>query len=170
MRSPPRQPTPLLEQRIAQYIRGGCYPHVAAEARGVPRAVFTAWMERGSRPGARLPYRSFYREIRRARAEARAAAEIAAWRDDPLFWLRSGPGRETAASPGWSGQVKPADRSAATGEPQPGSLAWNELWQRLLAVLDQFPEARTALANALRQWEVTAAQVDVRPSAGNPVD
>jgi hypothetical protein len=45
--------------------------------------------------------------VREAIATARLAAEMQALKDDPLFWLKYGPGKETADVPGWSNAVKP---------------------------------------------------------------
>ena len=50
-------PSAGVQRTIAAYVRAGAYPAVAAEAAGVPAAVFRAWMERGARPSGqgRLP-------------------------------------------------------------------------------------------------------------------
>src|SRR6516164_9462118 len=99
-RTPPR-PTPDLEQVVAAYIRAGGFPHVAAEAAGVPRAVFEGWLRRAqaARPGA--AYRRFADAVRLAQAQARLGAEIAALKDKPLDWLKAGPGKERPDAPGW---------------------------------------------------------------------
>ena len=41
--------TPALQEKIVAYIRAGGFPHVAAEAAGLPRRVFERWLERGQR-------------------------------------------------------------------------------------------------------------------------
>src|SRR5262249_33979079 len=76
-------------------IRSGAYPQVAAEAAGVHRKVFLAWLGRGERPKAREPYRSFAAEVRQAAAMSRVKAETDLREKDPRFWLKHGPGRET---------------------------------------------------------------------------
>src|SRR5262245_14793324 len=85
---------------IPSYIRAGGYPHIAAEAAGVPREVFDDWLQRGQQKKAPAVYRRFADAVRQARAQARLAAEIAAFKAKPMDWLRSGPGKETADVPG----------------------------------------------------------------------
>ena len=80
-----QRPDPVLCQQICAYIRAGGYAPVAAEAAGVPAAVFHDWMERGTGRGARDPYRTLAERVRHAHAHARCMAEVA--RD----FLRSGP-------------------------------------------------------------------------------
>ena len=41
-------------------------------------------------------------DVREARAQARVAAETEVRRDNPLAWLRYGPGRDRAGEPGWT--------------------------------------------------------------------
>ncbi len=51
--------TPALQEQIVAYIRAGGFPHVAAEAAGLPRRVFKRWLERGQRSDAPPDYRAF---------------------------------------------------------------------------------------------------------------
>src|SRR4051794_15681385 len=97
--------TPTVAEQVENLILAGAYPHVAAEAAGVPRAVFKKWLTRGRRGGAREPYRGFADRILRAAAQARALAEVELHKRDPKVWLKSGPGRETEGNPGWSKDV-----------------------------------------------------------------
>jgi hypothetical protein len=146
---PARRPTPELEQTIAAYIRAGGYPQVAAEAAGVPGGLFDDWMRRGdSRRGA-ADCRRFAEAVRQAHAQARLKAEVAALKDRPLDWLRSGPGKEAAARPGWTGTVKP--RPAAGPEPPSPLLdhALQRLFRACLDALAPFPDAHAAVAQAL---------------------
>ncbi len=106
--------TSELEQQILNFIGAGGFPHVAAEAAGVPKSLFDRWLERGTSRGAREPYRSFARHVRQTAARARLKAEIEAREKDPRFWLIHGPARETADSPGWASQVKPASAAEAS--------------------------------------------------------
>jgi hypothetical protein len=130
-------------------VQGGAFPHVAAEAAGVPAEVFQDWMERGSRPGAREPYRSLAERVRHAHGYARCMAEIALRENDPKAWLLNGPGKKSADLPGWSAPLK--------GQPNPDEGAVNVLLEpqmqallkSLTAVLEPFPDARAALAKAL---------------------
>jgi hypothetical protein len=94
--------------RILNGIRAGGYAHVAAEAWGIPARVLDAWLLRGENQGAREPYRSFADEFRAALSQSRLQAEIQVYQASPRIWLQHGPGRETAARPGWSAAVQPA--------------------------------------------------------------
>lgn len=139
--------TEAIVTAIASRVQGGAFPHVAAEAAGIPAEVFQEWMERGSRPGAREPYRSLAERVRNAHGYARCMAEVALRRDEPKAWLLNGPGKISEALPGWSAPVKgqPAEREAV-----------NVLLERqlqtflvtLLEVLGPYPEARAAVAAA----------------------
>jgi len=143
------QVTEALIRDIALRVQGGAFPHVAAEAAGVPTEVFHDWMERGSRPGARDPYRALAERVRHAHGHARCMAEIALCKADPKAWLLNGPGKNSDSLPGWSapvkGQAKPERRAVnLLLEPQMQALLAS-----LLEVLAPFPEARAALAGAL---------------------
>lgn len=142
------QLTAEVEQRILAAIRAGAYPHVAAEAAGVPRQLFRRWLRQGKRRPDRT-YGPFYRHVRQAQAQARLKAEIDARDKDVRFWLRYGPGKESADNPGWTSTVKPrplppADTGART------AAQWNALLARILQVLTAFPEARAALIEAMQ--------------------
>ncbi len=52
-----------------------------------------------TRPVAR--YRLFAEAVRQAEAQARLGAEVAALKGKPVDWLKAGPGKETAAKPGY---------------------------------------------------------------------
>ena len=49
MPHPPYPLTPDVQKAVCAYIAAGGFPHVAAEAAGVPRHVFDDWMRRGER-------------------------------------------------------------------------------------------------------------------------
>ncbi len=137
------KPTVMMTARIAALIRHGAYPHVAAEASGVPRRVFVAWLRRGRKRGARGAYRAFAAAVREAAAQCRAAAEMAIRQNGPLNWLKHGPGRERAGLPGWAGPARPRAARAKGAEDSAAALA------ALLEALAPFPEARAAAARAL---------------------
>ena len=92
--------TDAIEHKILVWIRSGVYPHVAAEAYGVPRALFEKWMRHGEKHRTQ-PYRRFWRKVREAQAQARLKAEMDARAKDARFWLHYGPGKEIADTPGW---------------------------------------------------------------------
>ena len=62
-------PSAGVQRTIAAYVRAGAYPAVAAEAAGVPAAVFRSWMERGAKRGARAAYRAFRAAVIEASAQ-----------------------------------------------------------------------------------------------------
>ena len=150
MSRPRRALTPDLEQQILNFIAAGGFPHVAAEAAGVPKAVFDNWMERGGRPESRQPYRAFADRVNQTAARARLKAEIEAREKDPRFWLMHGPGREMADSPGWSGQVKPLSDTESYREAAPVLAEVSQVWRKVLERLEPFPEARDAVIEALQ--------------------
>src|SRR5262249_24941643 len=133
------------------YIRAGGFPHVAAVAAGVPREVFEAWMVMGGRQPARSngPYIAFRKAVEQAMAQARLTAEIEVFKQDPVTWLKSGPGEETGTDPGWTAQTKPVVRE---GNRTINVLLTPEMqgvFAALLQVLAPYPEARVAVAEAL---------------------
>jgi hypothetical protein len=146
---PRYQLTPALEQTIIAYIRAGGFPHVAAEAAGIPADVFRDWLARGDAPGAEAQYRHFASAVREAAAQARLKLEVEAHNKRPLDWLKSGPGRQTAESEGWTVAAR-----APAAEPTSSTLMLPEV-QRLiadvLAALEPFPEARAAVAAVLEK-------------------
>jgi hypothetical protein len=142
--------TPDVEQQILNFIGAGGFPHVAAEAAGVPKSLFDNWIERGARPGSREPYRSFAQRVSQTAARARLKAEIEAREKDPRFWLMHGPARESADSPGWSSQVKPLSDTQSGGAAAPMLAEVNQVWRKILEKLERFPDARVAVIEALQ--------------------
>jgi transposase-like protein len=103
--------TPELHQQIVAAIRAGGYPHVAAQAFGVPPKLLDKWMQRGMAKQARDPWRTFAQEARLAHAQARLKAEVDVLREAPRYWLEHGPARDRADAPGWSSATAPAPAS-----------------------------------------------------------
>ncbi len=101
------RPTKLNDQvlgTVLEALRGGAFDWVAAEAAGIHRSTFYEWMARGEK-GERT-WAVFAREVLRARAQARWRAEGRVLEQDPLSWLRLGPGRERRGRPGWTEAAK----------------------------------------------------------------
>src|SRR5437016_2854880 len=114
--------TPRLLERIRAFIRAGAYPLEAAEAAGVPAAVFRRWLARSGRR-RRGPLAQLGPAICEALATARAFAETEVFKENPLAWLKHGPGKETPDRPGWSALARarpPAGRAAGRRPAQPG--------------------------------------------------
>jgi hypothetical protein len=156
--------------QIIQYVRAGGFPHVAAEAAGIPAEVYHVWLRRGAGRSDNKLYRLLLHGVRRARAEARLAAEVTLFKEDPLSWLKHGPGKETADSPGWSSPPRPfheaPDQPAAPDDYDPWT---HQVVCALLRILsedeDLLAKARQAVAaiNAQRQ----AAEAE-RPGSTKP--
>jgi hypothetical protein len=142
--------TPEVESNLLGFIRAGGFPHVAAEAAGIPRELFAVWMRRGRRPRAREPYKSFYRRVQQALATARLKAELETMTKNPFYWLRHGPGRETAEAPGWTNPVKPG-MGGNKGASFLLTPEWGRVWERIAHALEMFPEARLAVAEAIQR-------------------
>jgi hypothetical protein len=141
--------TPALLAQIVAFIRGGGFPHIAAEAAGLPRQVFARWLQRGQRADAPPNYRAFALAVMEAQAQARLHAELATLTDKPLDWLKAGPGKDSADNPGWTNPGKPRAASA-------GWLDREQILVELFALLGECaeqlapcPEARAFLAGWL---------------------
>jgi hypothetical protein len=138
---------PTRDHLIITYIRAGGYPHVAAEAAGVPVAVFEDWLRRGEGPRASSRYRAFARGVRQAQAQCRLGAEVSIRNDRPLDWLKCGPGRGQPGSVGWTAPPRAESPSANTW-----LLLQPEVQKAIGAVLtalESTPNVRVAVAEQL---------------------
>ncbi|MDY7078644.1 MAG: hypothetical protein SXV54_17150, partial [Chloroflexota bacterium] len=93
--------TPEVHNLIVQYIRGGAFDYVAAQAAGIDPGTFRRWLNRGEKR-TEEPFRTFCTDVKQARAQARIAAENKVFDESPFNWLRYGPGRERPGEPGWT--------------------------------------------------------------------
>lgn len=82
-----------LIQTIVERVRIGNFPYIAAQAVGIPKSTFYHWMAVGSDPGAPDLFRELRDRVLASAAEARSSAEARVFRENPLAWLRLGPGR-----------------------------------------------------------------------------
>jgi hypothetical protein len=143
------KPTLAIQEQIVTFVRAGGYPHVAAQAVGVPQEVFETWMARGTAPRPRKVYRTFRAAIIQAQAQARLAAEVAILKDEPLRWLLQGPGRERQDNPGWSSLARPLVRQDNRSVNVMLSPQVQELMSAIAGALAEHPEARAKVAAAL---------------------
>jgi hypothetical protein len=127
--------TSEMQALLLAQIRAGTYPHVAAEAAGVSREVWIAWLKKG-RGQTKGRYRELRLVARQAKAQARARAEIDARQKDVRFWLRHGP-----AKPGWTAPAKGQRSTAASLS----AAVFFKLLADAVHVLLPFPEARAAI-------------------------
>src|SRR5438552_3793168 len=93
--------TPTLYARMLGLIRAGGFAWIAAQSIGIAPETFSRWLTRG-KIERRGHFRQFRQDVLQAAAQARVFAEIRVYRDNPLAWLRFGPGRTTEGSPGWT--------------------------------------------------------------------
>ncbi len=138
--------TPQIEKDIVSFIVAGGFPHVAAEAAGIPQEVFERWCRKGEKPDAAPRYRAFALAVRKAIAQARLGAEVEVRKQKPLDWLRSGPGRETAERPGWTANARPRPTAAAS---QPSVFDDPRAMAFLTMIMDEInltPEQRMRVA------------------------
>jgi hypothetical protein len=142
------KPTLALVERIISYIRAGSYPLEAAESAGVPAAVFRCWMAQSWRQ-RRGPLSLLRPAVFEALAISRIVAEAQVFRDEPLAWLKHGPGKETADRPGWSALA----RANSPQDDRPADDLLNPVLQAYFAAILQalapYPEARAAVAATL---------------------
>ncbi len=97
----PTKLTPKVQKTIVAYTRSGAFAWVAAEAAGIASKTFERWMKAGEQGDEE--YHDFYEAVQVARGEARVTAEVDVRKDNPLAWLRYGPGRHRGPDePGWT--------------------------------------------------------------------
>ena len=137
-------PTPEITQMISSYLQAGGTPEVAAQAAGISEQTFNQWVAKGKTTRAPKAFKAFYRAVEQAHAQARLRAEIAAFNDKPLEWLKSGPCKGEVE---WG---KRASGKKPVVDPLP-QLHTQKFLQLLLKVLQAYPDARKALADAMHQ-------------------
>ena len=143
--------TPEVARQIVAAIRAGAFPHIAAEAAGIPRNVFQGWLRQGERKGGREPFKSFAKEVRTATAQARLRAEMEVFQGDPKSWLRSGPGKESPQTPGWTGIVKPGITNDLRQINIFNAPDFLEFLKQLRQILAPYPDALQAISQALEK-------------------
>ena len=139
--------TPERHKAIVAAIRAGSFDWVAAEANGITRETLRLWLRKGARD-KRKPYRAFSDDVRAARAQARLSAEIEVRRDQPFNWLRFGPGRERDGEAGWT-ESSEIRHSGSVGVMY--SQEWTVISVAIEAALENFPEAKLAVAEAMKR-------------------
>ena len=137
-------PTAEITQMITSYLQAGGSPAIAAGAAGISEQLFNQWITTGKTSRAPKALKAFYHAVEQAHAQARLRAEIAAFNDKPLEWLKSGPCKGEVE---W-GKRTTGKKPAVDPLPQ---LHTQKFLQLLLKVLQAYPEARKALADAMHQ-------------------
>ncbi len=139
--------TPERHKAIVAAIRAGSFDWVAAEANGITRETLRLWLRKGVRD-KRKPYVAFSDDVRAARAQARLSAEIEVRRDQPFNWLRFGPGRERDGEAGWTESTE-LRHSGSVGVMY--SQEWTVISVAIEVALENFPEAKIAVAEAMKR-------------------
>ena len=150
-KTPPFQPEAA--EQLVSFIRAGGFPHVAAEAAGIPRDIFELWLEAGARQRAAEPFRSFAGQVRQAAAVARLLQEHAVYQKDPKFWLSHGPGKERPALPGWTAEVRPLSLETTLVHAGLSGSESDATLEEIRRVLSDFPDANQAVARVLTELE-----------------
>jgi len=105
-------------QRMLFLIETGVYKQDAACSMGVSYETFNRWFQKGEQDRAakkKTNYARFHSDITRAVAKGRVRAVIEVRRDNPLAWLRSGPGKLNRNDvPDWDRDVQPIDTDIAS--------------------------------------------------------
>jgi hypothetical protein len=96
--------------KLISLLRVGVYLHIACRSVGISDTTFYNWSAAGKAiyetDETSTDWRvTFYLATMQAQAEARAGAEALVYAENPLAWLKAGPGRDKPGDPGW------ADRS-----------------------------------------------------------
>jgi hypothetical protein len=161
--------TDAIQRTICAFVSAGGFAHVAAEAAGVPKEVFDAWMKRGDPKRTKQRerrYRLFHEAVKQAEAQARLSAEVEAIKRDPIRWLMQGPGKDREDYPGWSQVPKPIINQTNQTLNVMLDPMMTSLFARVLQVLAPFPAARAAVAQAL----AGAGQPLSRPTAQEAIE
>jgi hypothetical protein len=93
--------TPEVQSALIAALERGCFDRTACAAAGIAPSTLYLWLAKG-RQRADGPYHALLRAVTQARAKVRAEAEARVFAENPLVWLRCGPGRTRKGSPGWS--------------------------------------------------------------------
>jgi len=142
--------TPALRNTIVTYIKGGCFIHDAARACGVgPRTLFR-WLEAGRRKKSK-EFWQFWLEVQNAQALAKVVASNRVFKENPLAWLKVGPGRADWKENAELTVVGDADRPLRVEESRPApvqTLAQGYLILQELGIMPQTdPDGQALLAS-----------------------
>jgi hypothetical protein len=110
--------TPDVQDLILSLTRKGAFDHVAAGVAGVGESTLREWIARGEgrsvRP-ATPKLRAFAKVYRKAKAEARALAEMRAYDEHLLAWLKHA-GRSKDGLEGWTDMPAGTEASEPVSE------------------------------------------------------
>ncbi len=165
MAKPRARLTAELVKDLANFIRAGGFPDVAAEAFGVSVEGFREWVRQGNGRRRNDRRRVLGESLRQAAAQARLKAEVELFGDDPLKWLMHGPGKETPTRPGWS-LAPHAGCQLGPGETNLDALEGWQFTQRMYEILREHPDAQADVLNLCR---ASAVPVEAKPRRQAPL-
>jgi AcrR family transcriptional regulator len=161
-RGQPSKLTPQRQAAIVNACRAGATGMVAAEAAGISRSSFYAWLARGQAALDALtddqadqelagqlahvdrldrPWARFAAAVTQAQAQARLYAEMRVYRERPDLWLLYGPGRDHPDAPGWT------RRRVIASPDAPG---WTR--RRVIATPDHQPTPAPVILRVVDDW------------------
>jgi hypothetical protein len=131
----PKLPAEAVLVKILKAIGAGAFPYVAARAHGVPPSTFFRWMELGAK--GEEPYAEFWERVTTAHSQKRAEVEARVAEENPLAWLRYGPGRTKPGEPGWTDDPLPQAGPHGKEADADGELTDEERAAAVAALLDR---------------------------------
>jgi len=141
---PRLQLTAGLIEQIASGVRAGGYPHVSAQAWGVPKAKFDEWIAKGAKGRGKCGLLAT--TMNQAHAQARLRSEMSISREEARIWLEHGPGRDQPGNPGWSSSARAA---VATENSILSNAALVSALGQAVGALSEHPEARQHIAQSI---------------------
>jgi hypothetical protein len=125
-----KPPTDLEMREMLAFVQAGGLPDIAASAAGVCENRFMHWQSACKKSNCPKRVRQFFQKLNQAHGQAVLRAQITAFNEKPLDWLKN-TGKQ-------KGEATPTDDTPL-----------NTMLPVILKTLESFPEARQALAKVL---------------------
>ena len=122
-----KPPTDSEMREMLAFVQAGGLPEIAASAAGVEERRFHFWKVQWKKSGCPKRIRQLFQKLQQAHGQAVLRAQITAFNEKPLDWLKN-----TAMQ---KGEATPTDDTPL-----------NTMLPVILKTLEPFPEARQALA------------------------
>lgn len=148
-----------MDLAVSLVARGVTPSTAAAQAIGVMPGAFRAWLARGRDPlDPDTRYARFAQRIAQAVAVARAEAEGVVFEENPLAWLRMGPGGQTTREQdGWTERLVGADGFSA---PEVVHRLRDERVARITALLEKTTRSEAETQSQIVDAVLVAADDD----------
>jgi hypothetical protein len=159
--------------QLTALLRGGTFLERACLAVGLPVAYVRQMLKQGKprqhkdgRWSKDPKWTPFYDEVMRCEATTAAEADAECYRENKLAWSRFGPGRATKDRVGWSSGAEAKEVVVY----QEANIFQDPTFLAMIYALEAFPEARAAVAEALKKPEEakrtrSLGMVKVKPEA-----